>query len=501
MAGVSALVLQAIRRSQPEISRLDAAELVYDTLTDTAVDFGEPGRDNTYGAGQADALAAVERFRPEPGFYFLAGGGVRRANFRSQRNVFDPSGIILGSPFDISGIVSPKDIVVDPDGGKLYWTEQGRAVIRRANLDGSGAEDFAAGSEPVGLAITGDRRLVWADASAQEIQMAELDGYVPAFASGFSTASDGTRSREYSPANVAVDLAGGRVYWTEPIGKIVRRADFTGNFIEDIFTGTATSKPYDIALDPSGGKVYWSDLGDGDGTGKGNGKIYRADLDGANREELYGGLNRPYSITLNLHVGKIYWTDPDQSVMRANLDGSSVKSEIFIPGAAASGIALVLPQAFPPEPGIYFLTDRNIHRADFDGSNVTSFSHIIDVFLPDSIAVDPEGGKMYWTEGGWPTIRRANLDGSGVEDFLTVPAPTGLAIFNRRLYWTDAITKEIHVASLNYGAPASIRDLFSVAFLANDIAVDREVRGVWPRQGLLDGNFPNESAERRPFRR
>ena len=58
-AAAAALVLEAIRRIDPAVSKKDAAEAVYEALVNTAVDLGEPGPDNTFGYGRVEALAAV----------------------------------------------------------------------------------------------------------------------------------------------------------------------------------------------------------------------------------------------------------------------------------------------------------------------------------------------------------------------------------------------------------------------------------------------------------
>ncbi len=60
VAAIAALLLEAIRMEQPAISTTDAADNVFDTLRDTAVDLGAPGFDNVFGAGRVDALAAIE---------------------------------------------------------------------------------------------------------------------------------------------------------------------------------------------------------------------------------------------------------------------------------------------------------------------------------------------------------------------------------------------------------------------------------------------------------
>ncbi len=59
--------------------------------------------------------------------------------------------------------------------------------------------------------------------------------------------------------------------------------------------GNGTPDDIDLA-----GKMYWTDF-DAD-------KIQRADLDGANVEDLVTGLTDPFGIALDPAAGKIYWT-------------------------------------------------------------------------------------------------------------------------------------------------------------------------------------------------
>ena len=59
VAGVAALVLEATRRDAPTLSKKAAADAVFATLSETAVDLGLEGFDDRFGFGRADALAAV----------------------------------------------------------------------------------------------------------------------------------------------------------------------------------------------------------------------------------------------------------------------------------------------------------------------------------------------------------------------------------------------------------------------------------------------------------
>ena len=61
-----------------------------------------------------------------------------------------------------------------------------------------------------------------------------------------------------------------------------------------------------------------------------------------------------------------------------------------------------------------------IQRANLDGSQIEDLV-TTGLFVPRNLALDVDGGKMYWTDEDWSEgrIQRANLDGSQIEDLLT----------------------------------------------------------------------------------
>ncbi len=126
------------------------------------------------------------------------------------------------------------------------------------------------------------------------------------------------------------------MYWTDRSGLLgkIQWASLNGSGIEDLIT-TGLIDPRGIALDVAGGKMYWTDTG--------THKIQRANLGGTAVEDLVvAGLVTPDGIALDLAGGKMYWTDfGTHKIQRANLDGSGV--EDLVAGLSIPvGIALEL---------------------------------------------------------------------------------------------------------------------------------------------------------------
>ena len=115
----------------------------------------------------------------------------------------------------------------------------------------------------------------------------------------------------------------------------------------------------------------------------------------------------------------------------------------------------------------------DIQRANLDGSNVEDLVTI----RPDyrgvkGIALDVAGGKMYWANLHDGKIQRANLDGSNIEDLVTgLRTPNGIALDLRRgkIYWTAAFAYKIQRADLD---GSNVEDLVTGLPDPNRIALD-----------------------------
>ncbi|MDE0684777.1 MAG: hypothetical protein OXI63_17805, partial [Candidatus Poribacteria bacterium] len=230
-----------------------------------------------------------------------------------------------------------------------------------------------------------------------------------------------------------LDMAGGKMYWTDSGTEKIQRANLDGSNIEDIVTGV--KDPNGIALDVAGGKMYWA----------GWDNIQRADLDGQNIEDLV----EPYIDIIEEDVasGKVYWTVGfNGKIQRADL-GQNIDDHVksCIDNIIEEGLAGVYPLgiALDVAGGKMYWTEKwpnKIRRANLDGSNIEDI-HIGEPL--HGIALDVAGGKVYWTDrdDGMNRILRVNLDGSFVEELFTprmleAPHDIALDVAGDKMYWT-----------------------------------------------------------------
>ena len=256
---------------------------------------------------------------------------------------------------------------------------------------------------PVGIALdVATGKMYWTDVGTNKIQRANLDG--SQVETLVSTGLEG-------PVGIALDVATGKMYWTDWSTARIQRANLDGSQVETLVS-TGLESPVRIALDVAAGKMYW--------THRDPVRIQRANLDGSQVETLVDGLDGPDGIALDVAAGKMYWADAGTNkIQRANLDGSQVETLVSTGLEGPIGIALDVAT------GKMYWTDIDtdkIQRANLDGSQVETLVDGVDG--PVGIALDVAAGKMYWADVS-TGIQRANLDGSQVETLVAKDPSSG----------------------------------------------------------------------------
>ena len=148
----------------------------------------------------------------------------------------------------------------------------------------------------------------------------------------------------------------------------------------------------------------------------------------------------------------------------------------WLPGAPPT------PPTPPPDTVQMYWTDigaRKIQRANLDGSGV---GDLVTIGLEDpaGIAVDVSDGKMYWVDAGTRKIQRANLDGSHVEDLigsLVLPEGITLDVGARKVYWADAA--KIQRANLDGSQIEDLVTQSSGLIDTEDVALDIGARKMY----------------------
>ncbi len=177
--------------------------------------------------------------------------------------------------------------------GKVYWGDQGNGVTTRANLDGTSPQATPPGGFFRGIAVDSVGGLLYRSiatgVSTGTIVRSNLDGSA-------ATTIISSAAPSFKPGSLALDIAGGKIYWTDPVTQFVRRANLNGTSVENLFDATALGTPRGIALDLAAGMVYWGQ--DIESEGFQFGEIRRMNLNGSNPQTVITGLGSVFDMML-----------------------------------------------------------------------------------------------------------------------------------------------------------------------------------------------------------
>ena len=254
----------------------------------------------------------------------------------------------------------PDGVVVDVSSRQLYWSNMGNpsqndGSIMRADLDGGNVTTII----PEGVTFTPKQlqldkqngKLYWSDREGMRVMRANLDG------SNFETLietghgeSDRRDARNWC-VGIALDMEAGKLYWTQKgpdnagVGRIFRanleipRGQSPANRTDIELLFDNLPEPIDLDLDLEHRTLYWTDRGD---PPRGN-TVNRAPMDSVDGvrkdpEIVLAHLMEGIGLALDLKGRRMFLTDLGGSVYSATLDGSDRKTLLFAQGNL-SGVA------------------------------------------------------------------------------------------------------------------------------------------------------------------
>jgi hypothetical protein len=192
-------------------------------------------------------------------------------------------------------------------------------MIECVNLDGTGRDTVLAEVYPVGLALDGPgEKIYWTDYTYANprIRRADLDG---SDAEDLFAASSGC-----DLTGIVLDVAAGHLYWAERMDQQIWRGNLDGGgatLILQCWAGIGT--PWGLAL--ANGRIYWT-VGGSHGQA-----VVSANLDGSDVQTLVADLpHTPRYLEFDASAQRLYWvtysTSSDGEVQRINLDGSGLET-------------------------------------------------------------------------------------------------------------------------------------------------------------------------------
>ena len=218
-----------------------------------------------------------------------------------------------------------------------------------------------------------------------------------------------------------------QIVWSDGGWDTWRRANLDGSNQQDFFP--TTGQVSDIVYNRQDGYVYWSTVGPGS-------TVYRGQPDGSGLETLF---TRPQesigTIAVDYLNQKIYRGIPTSlTVFRSNYDGTG-------DGAMVDSYDWIVDLVVDPLHDLVLWTDHeNIGLSALDGSGFTTISS--DTRPGQRVAIDPTTQQYYITGPTYVWGRDVNFDHEYSLDIQldhwTFPTPISLDLAAAKIYWAES---------------------------------------------------------------
>uniref|UniRef100_A0A8C7PU39 Low density lipoprotein receptor-related protein 1Ab n=1 Tax=Oncorhynchus mykiss TaxID=8022 RepID=A0A8C7PU39_ONCMY len=360
------------------------------------------------------------------------------------------------------GLATPEGLAVDWIAGNIYWVESNLDQIEVAKLDGTMRTTLLAGEVEHPRAIALDPRdgiLFWTDwdASLPRIEAASMSGEAR------RTIHRETGSGGW-PNGLTVDYMERRIVWIDARSDAIYSALYDGSGLIEVLRGHEyLSHPFAVTM--YGGEVYWTDW-------RTNTLAKANKWTGNNVTVVQRTNTQPFDLQV-YHPSR----QPQAPNPCATADGQSPCSHLCLISynrtfscACPHLMKLQADKHTCKESRQFLLYARQTEIRGVDIDN-PYYNYIISFTVPDIdnvtvVDYDALENRIYWSDVRTQTIKRAFINGTGVETvvsagrkttlswdqirvlfFQDLPNAHGLAVDWVKLYWTDG--DNISVANMD----------------------------------------------------
>uniref|UniRef100_A0A8C1QPA2 Low density lipoprotein receptor-related protein 1Ab n=1 Tax=Cyprinus carpio TaxID=7962 RepID=A0A8C1QPA2_CYPCA len=349
------------------------------------------------------------------------------------------------------GLATPEGLAVDWIAGNIYWVESNLDQIEVAKLDGTMRTTLLAGEVEHPRAIALDPRdgiLFWTDwdASSPRIEAASMSG------EGRRTIHKETGNGGW-PNGLTVDYLERRILWIDARSDAIYSAAYDGSGLIEVLRGHEhLSHPFAVTM--YGGEVYWTDW-------RTNTLAKANKWTGHNVTVVQRTNTQPFDLQV-FHPSR----QPQAPNPCAANDGKGPCSHLCLINYNQT-FSCACPHLMKLKPDNhtcyeyrqFLLYARQIEIRGVDIDN-PYYNYIISFTVPDIdnvtvVDYDALENRIYWSDVRTQMIKRAFINGTGVETVVSADLPNaqGLAVdwVSRNLFWTsyDTNKKQINVARLD----------------------------------------------------
>lgn len=361
---------------------------------------------------------------------------------RSKRDGSDPELLFQGDGVAVPPHI-PSNLIAVPEIGKLYWVDALRLV--RMNMDGTNLEVMGSIGFISSLAIdqnSGTLYFVTSGQGPKQIKRAALDGSNVEVFLNLPEWNQGEES--IVPGALEYNQEEEKLYW------VAHSSDDTGMLQRISTDGTEIEDVLFLASVPEAPTLEF----DAENSVLANTGFALLELQDGPSQVIYQGFESPSQLLLdesdNEKIFFIAKTNEGSHIFQTQIDGTGT-SIIYTTSGQLTELALD-----PVKPKIYWYnaTDKKIQRANLDGTTVqdivTGFQQMPPSLTTEvgGLAIDAVGRRLYWTEVVWEApstvnsrVRKSKLNGTSRKTIISSAGRFGDIAFEslqQKIYWNEA---------------------------------------------------------------